>query len=137
MTSCTSFNQRNPYKGATLRCWVLLRFVISDGSIFEREMVADTGSPCAVILGEADLSLFSRATATSVNSNFGPLNGGWLEIEAPSQGMTTMVHGFGSDRVLHEVKSDCLDFAGIVGLPLLRRFVFGGDRSAFWLQSPT
>jgi hypothetical protein len=51
----TSIVQYNPYKGTPPRSWVRLRFAAADGSIHERELLADTGSPCAVILGQADL----------------------------------------------------------------------------------
>ena len=42
--------QRNHYKGNPEHAWVRLRFAASDGSTHERELLADTGSPCAIIL---------------------------------------------------------------------------------------
>src|SRR5436309_298210 len=112
------FVQRNPYKGAPPRAWVRLRFVTLDGIVHERELLADTGSPCAVILGQSDLSSFSRAAAAVVRSNFGQLNGGWLRIDMPELNLTSRVLGFGSDRVLQTVQAASADFAGLVGLPL-------------------
>jgi hypothetical protein len=114
------FVQRNPYKGTTPRSWVLLRFAVADGSLHEREVVADTGSPCAVILGLTDLALLLRATGTGINTNFGPLSGGWLELSRPELGLTNQVLGYGSDQVLQAVQQDSPDFAGLAGLPLLR-----------------
>ena len=119
--------QRNPYKGASPRCWVRIRFVALDGSFHERDLLADTGSPCAVILGAAELSKLSHTSAEGIESNFGTLNGGWLSIEMPELGLSTPVLGFGSDQVLNAVQSDSPAFAGLVGLPLLRMTKYGGD----------
>jgi hypothetical protein len=114
-----------------------LRFVASDGSLHERELVADTGSPCAVILGQADLAMLSRAAAQGVNSNFGQLIGGWLELVMPELGLTVPTHGFGSDHVLQAVQAASSDFAGLVGLPLLRLVEYGGDGTSFWVRMPS
>lgn len=100
----------------------------------ERELLADTGSPCTVILGAADLALLGRAAAQGAGSNFGQLTGGWLELAMPELGLTSPIRGFGSDRVLQAVRTDCPDFAGLVGLPLLRLLEYGGDAATFWLK---
>jgi hypothetical protein len=126
--------QRNNYKGNPERAWVRLRFAASDGSTHERELLADTGSPCAIILGYEDLALLSRATAAGVQSNFGALTGGWLELAMPEFGPVFPVLGFGSDHVLKAVQAASADFRGLVGLPLLRQVEYGGDHSAFWLH---
>jgi hypothetical protein len=128
------FVQRNLYKGGDPRCWVRLRFAASDGSLHERELLADTGSPCAVILGETDLHALRRGASSDVGSNFGRLIGGWLELAIPELGLTSRVLGFGSDQVLQAVQSDCPDFRGLVGLPLLRMTEYGGDDVAFWIR---
>jgi hypothetical protein len=133
----TPFVQRNPYKGTTPRCWIRLRFIAADGSLHERELVADTGSPCAVILGISDLALLSRAAAKAVNSNFGQLTGGWLELAMPELDLMNQIHGYGSDRVLHAVQSANRDFAGLAGLPLLRMVEYGGNDTSFWLRKST
>jgi hypothetical protein len=52
----------------------------------------------------------------------------------PELGLTNLVLGFGSDHVLQAVQSDCLDFQGLVGLPLLRMLEYGGDEVAFWIR---
>jgi hypothetical protein len=132
----TSFVQRNLYKGTTPRCWVRLRFAAADGSLYERELLADTGSPCAVIMGQADLALLLRAVAAGVNSNFGHLTGGWLELAMPELGLTNQVLGYGSDQVFQAVQSGESSFAGLVGLPVLRMVEYGGDCDAFWLGKP-
>jgi hypothetical protein len=95
--------------------------VAADGSLHERELVADTGSPCAVILGQTDLALLLRSAAAGMNSNFGLLTGAWLELSMPELGLNTQLIGYGSDQVLQAVQNDSVDFAGLAGLPLLRR----------------
>src|SRR5262249_13854648 len=95
----SAFVQQNPYKGTTPRCWVRLRFAAADGTVYERELVADTGSPCAVILCQTDLALLRHASASGVQSNFGPLTGGWLKLAMPGLGLTSPILGFGSDVV--------------------------------------
>jgi hypothetical protein len=130
------FVQHNPYKGTTPRSWVRLRFVAPDGSLHERELVADTGNPFAVILGQADSTLLVQAPAASRNTNFGLLAGGWLELNMPELGLTTAVLGYASDAVFQAVQADSPDFAGLAGLPLLRMVEYGGDAVAFWLRKP-
>lgn len=127
--------QRNIYKGSRPRCWLRLCFAASDGSLHERELLADTGSLCAVILGTADVALFFRSAAPGVNTNFGQLSGAWLELAMPELNLTTRLRGFGSDHVLQAVQTDSSDFAGLIGLPLLRMLEYGGDASAFWVRS--
>jgi hypothetical protein len=129
-----SHGQRNPYKGMIPRAWVRLRFVAADGTLHERELLADTGSPCAIIVGPADLNLLVHAGAAGVNSNFGFLTGGWLELQMPELGLAQPIHGYGSDSVLQAVQRDSSDFSGLVGLPLLRQLEFGGDADWFWLR---
>ena len=108
----------------------------ADGALHEREMLADTGSPCPVILGQADAALLLRAAAAPMNTNFGLLTGSWFELHMPELGLTQHILGYGSDVVMHAVQSDCPDFAGLVGLPLLRLVVYGGDSASFWLCKP-
>jgi len=81
-----------------------------------------------------DLALLSRSAAAGVQSNFGGLTGGWLELAMPEFGLFSPVLGFGSDHVLKAVQAASTDFRGIVGLPLLRQVEYGGDHLAFWLH---
>jgi hypothetical protein len=127
--------QQNAYKGSPLRAWVRLRFAALDGSMHERQLLADTGSPCAVILGHADLLLLSCNEAAPVNSNFGPMLGAWLQLSMPELDLANDVLGFGSEHVLQATRSASSDFAGLVGLPLLRLVEYGGDEEQFWLRS--
>jgi hypothetical protein len=132
------YRQQNPYKGTSPRCWVRLRFASADGSLHERELIADTGSPCAVILGQTDLALLFRSAAAGMNSNFGHLTGAWLELSMPELGLNAPILCYGSDQVLQAVQGDSVDFAGLAGLPLLRMVEYGGDATSFWIQeAPT
>ncbi|HYV34837.1 MAG TPA: hypothetical protein VE988_03975 [Gemmataceae bacterium] len=128
--------QINAYKGINPRCWVHLRFVAIDGSLRELDLVADTGSPCGVILGQTDLALLAQGFAAGTNSNFGYLAGAWLELQMPELGINTHIMGYGSDAVLQAVRHDSADFAGLVGLPLLRMVEYGGDAHTFWVRKP-
>jgi hypothetical protein len=128
--------QQNAYKGSPPRAWVHLRFCAMDGSLHQRELLVDTGSPCSVILGMADLSLLSFIETANVRSNFGTLRGAWLQLATTELGLTSEVLGFGSDTVLQTARSASPDFAGVVGLPLLRLVEYGGDASTFWLRQP-
>lgn len=132
----SSFVQRNLYKGTEPRFWVRLRFMAVDGSLHERELLADTGSPCAVILGQADLALLDWLPAAGIHTNFGPLTGGNLTLNMPELGLVGSIHSYGSDDVLHAVARDCPDFAGLAGLPLLRMVEYGGDSTSFWIRKP-
>jgi hypothetical protein len=134
MTS-VPYVQRNPYKGINPRCWVRLRFAAAGGSLHERELVADTGSPCAVILGHTDLALLLRSPAAGANSNFGPLVGAWLELHMPELGLGSQVLGYGNHQVVQAVQRDSTDFSGVAGLPLLRLVEYGGDATSFWMRA--
>ncbi len=87
-----------------------------------------------MIFGLADFTLLSHAPAPSTNSNFGPLSGGWLELNTPELGLTGQIRGFGSDAVWQGVQRDSADFAGLAGLPLLRLVEYGGDATSFWVR---
>jgi hypothetical protein len=87
-----------------------------------------------VILGQADLALLLRTAASGINTNFGPLTGGWLELSMPELGLTKQIRGFGSDQVLQTVQGDSPDCTGLVGLPLLRMVEYGGNGKSFWLR---
>ena len=101
-----SLVQCNAYKGTNPRCWIRLRFAAGDGSLHERDLLADTGCPCAVILGQADLTRLLHAPAAPINSNFGQLTGGWLELHMPELALTQQITGYGSDAVLQAMQSD-------------------------------
>ena len=42
--------QSNPYKGTPPRPWVRIQLIAPDGTSRETDLLADTGSPCALIV---------------------------------------------------------------------------------------
>jgi hypothetical protein len=127
--------QQNLYKWTNPKCWIRLRLVAADGAFHDRELVADTGCPCALILGLSDLTLLLRSPAAGTNSNFGHLTGAWLELDMPDLALSHQILGYGSDQVLQAVQRDSVDFAGLAGLPLLRMVEYGGGASSFWVRA--
>lgn len=51
--------QRNAYKGSPLRPWVRLTIISADGASKEVDLLADTGNPCAVIIGTETMHQFN------------------------------------------------------------------------------
>ena len=72
--------QQNAYKGSPPRPWVRLRLITPDGTTHEVELLADTGNPCAIILGLAHMAALKQRAAPDIHSNFGLLEGGWLHL---------------------------------------------------------
>jgi hypothetical protein len=70
-------------------------------------------------------------------TNFGPLVGGWVRVQISELGYDVPVRAYGSDRVLLTARKDHPDFAGLVGLPLLRSLLYGGNPGSFWIRSLT
>jgi hypothetical protein len=128
------FEQRNPYKGTPPRPWARLRLAAPDGFTRELELVADTGNPCALIIGLADMTVLQFKAGPSRPTNFGMLQGGWLHLSMSELGLNQQILGYASDVVLAAAQSRSPDFAGLLGLPLLRLLEYGGDADWFWLR---
>ncbi|MGD0899607.1 MAG: hypothetical protein ABR915_17390 [Thermoguttaceae bacterium] len=127
--------QRNVYRGEPARAWLRLELVSANGRVRELDLLADTGNPCAIIVDTATLqSLRWRASIRS-DSNFGPLEGGWVRIAIPELGFDVKTLGYANDSVVDVVKRSDPGFGGLVGLPLLRMFEYGGDDGRFWVRS--
>ncbi len=135
MTPVPPSEQKNPYKGSPERPWIRLRLAAPDGSTVEREFLADTGNPCALILGQQDMALLKASDGPDVNSNFGLLQGGWLQLAMPELGLTQTVLGYASDAVAAAAAASHPDFEGLAGLPLLRLAEYGGDADWFWIRA--
>src|SRR5262249_25472310 len=116
----TRFEQRNPNKGSPARAWVRPRLVISAAAYLGGELMGDTGSPCAVILSRAQMAIVKHGDGPDLNSNFGLLEGGWLQLAMQELGLTQPVLGYASDAVVAAAKASSPDFEGLAGLPLLR-----------------
>jgi hypothetical protein len=126
--------QRNAYKGTPSRGWVRVHLVASDGSSQVVQLLADTGNPCAVIIDTPSLGLMSLIPGPGVNTNFGPMTGGWLRAVIPEIGFDQQVLGYASDAVVAAAQASSSDFAGLIGLPLLRLMEYGGDADWFWVR---
>jgi hypothetical protein len=129
-----SSEQRNPYKGSPARSWVRLRLTAANGSTTELDLLADTGNPCALIISQQQMTMLKHGDGPDMNSNFGLLQGGWLQLAQPELGLIQAVLGYASDAVVAAAKVSHADFVGLAGLPLLRLAEYGGDSASFWLR---
>lgn len=129
--------QRNAYQGNPPRPWVRLVLCGADGATRELSLLADTGNPCALIVGLEVLGQFNLGLAPGMSTNFGPLEGGWLRVQIPDLDFDESVLAYGSDAVVQAAAASHRDFAGLAGLPLLRMVEYGGDHDVFWLRSST
>jgi hypothetical protein len=126
--------QRSPYVGTPPRCAALLQLVQDDGDTVQLTLLADTGSPCALIVGTGHALRFKRSDAPNLRSNFGLLRGVWFRVAMPDLGFDRFVLGYSSDGVVAAAQASSLSLEGLVGLPLLRMLEFGGDEQFFWLR---
>ena len=132
--SSGAFEQRNVYKGSPERPWIRIRLRAPDGSDHEFDLLADTGNPFAIILGQSALAALKHGDIANVGTNFGTLVGGWLHVRMPELGLDRTVVSYGSDAVRSATKASCQDFEGLAGLPLLRMTEYGGDADSFWVR---
>jgi len=133
----TPSEQRTIYKGVPARAWLRLQLISANDRIHELEFVVDTGNPCAIIIDTATMQALQWRESSSTNSNFGSLEGGWLRVVIPELGFDEKTLGYANDAVVNVVKRSRPEFAGLVGLPMLRMVEFGGNGGSFWVRSPT
>jgi hypothetical protein len=98
------------------------------------QLLADTGNPCAVILGEAAMKDLKRRAAPDLGSNFGALEGGWIRIVMPELRLDQEIIGYASNEVMIAAQASSPEFQGLAGLPLLRLLEYGGDAEFFWIR---
>ena len=72
--------------------------------------------------------------APDMQSNFGPLQGGWLQLAMPELGLDQCIPAYASDAVAAAAKASHVAFEGLIGLPLLRLPEYGGDANGFWVR---
>lgn len=128
------YEQRNPYRGNPPRPGVCIALRRADGSTEEVELLADTGSPCAIVVSQTVMAGLSYRAAPDVNSNFGLLEGGWLRLVMPELGLDIDVIGFASDAIANAAAKSDPRLVGLAGLPFLRLVEYGGDADYFWLR---
>jgi hypothetical protein len=129
-----AFEQRNAYKGSPPRPWLRVRFESGDGASHEFDLLADTGNPFAVILSEHHWNQLKISDAPDVGTNFGTLQGGWLNLAMPEFGLVQPLICYASDAVVTASKASHPDFEGLVGLPFLQLLEYGGNAASFWLR---
>jgi hypothetical protein len=100
------------------------------------DLLADTGSPCPIIIGSEDTGFMSLIPGYGTSSNFGDLIAGWLQIVIPDIGFDQQVLGYASDAVVSAAQESSSSFNGLIGLPLLRLMQYGGDSDNFWIRPP-
>lgn len=127
---------RTVYKGRSERPWLRVGFEDRSGYREEFDLVADTGSPMAVLLRPDFFRRFEVFQAPPEHTSFGFLETGWFRMVIPSLGLQRSVHCFSCQIAADIVSRSHTDFAGVIGLPILRLGEYGGDASEFWFRYP-
>ena len=78
---------------------------------------------------------FNLGLVPGMNTNFGPLEGGWLRVQIPEVGCDMDLLSYSSDVVAQAAIASDPTFVGLAGLPLLRMLEYGGDGDSFWVRS--
>lgn len=125
--------QTNSYKGSPPRAWLPVRLIAPDGHHRELDLLADTGNPFSVIVAAQIFEEFKHRDGPGTNTNFDPLRGGVLCLSVPELRENLIVIGYGSDAIARAARSSDLGLDGLVGLPFLRNFRYGGDADEFWI----
>jgi hypothetical protein len=129
--------QRNPYKGNPIRPWLRLSFLARDGTTHTVELLADTGTPVGVILSPELFDQLVVCFTRAVRSNFGPMRGGWVRLYSRDLGLVELIEAFRSEEAVRAAARSHPDFAGTVGLSVLRLAEYGGDHTSFWIRTPS
>ena len=132
--SGATLEQRNPYKGTPPRCWVLVHLLAPDGTEQEVELLADTGSPFTLILGDNLLRRFEYGPAPLPTTHTGLLRGGVVRLTIPDIGLDVLLAAYASDAIVREAQVSSRDFEGLTGLPFHRMVEYGGDSDWFWIR---
>lgn len=126
--------QRNPYWGP--RPWLRLGFRAPDRTVLTLDVIADTGSPVGIILRTDLMNALRVGPLHDRRSNFGRLEGGWIQWYNPDLGIVELVRAFGNDQAAAVAARSHPDFVGVISLPLLRIGEYGGNATDFWFRYP-
>jgi len=128
--------QRNSYKGSWPRAWLRIQLVaLGRVAVQDIDVLVDTGSTCSMIVSTATMARFGVHTGRPPTpSNFGALIPALLHLVIPDVGYDDWVEAYENDTAVAEAKKSSPDFEGLLGLPLLRQFEYGGDATSFWLR---
>jgi len=132
--SKSPLEQRNIYRGVPARAWLCLELISPSGLAHEMNVLVDTGNPCAIIVDSQTMNSMRWRQTVGTDSNFGHLDGGWLRIAIPELEFDVKLLGFANDAVANVVKRSDSEFGGLIGLPFLRLFEYGGDAGRFWIR---
>ena len=127
---------RTSLKGRSERPWLRLGFEGLNGNCEEFDLVADTGCPMAIVLRPNVFDRFQRFQASPEHTSFGFLQTGWFRLTVPSLRLARSVHCYRSQTAADIVSRSHPDFAGLVGLPILRLGEYGGNATEFWFRYP-
>jgi len=116
------------------RAWVFVTLIAPDGTNQKLDFVADTGCSFNLVVGSAALGQFQERPGPAQVSSYGTHSSGWVRVSIPEVALDQKVLACESDPVLTIVQSDDPDFAGILGLPLLRMTEYDGDADWFWIR---
>ncbi|MBW3543381.1 MAG: hypothetical protein KY476_24265 [Planctomycetes bacterium] len=128
--------QRNPYKGRPERPWIRVRILHPARPPLDIDLIADTGSPCALIVDPLILRSYKLKDGPRANSNLGTLDGGVLHVAIPELVFEATLPSFGGSNAVETARRSSSEFAGIAGLTLLRMMQYGGNGHSFWLTNP-
>jgi hypothetical protein len=128
--------QRNPYMGSPARPRLRLVLVAADGTQRQVEALADTGNPCALIVGQEVMDQFNQGLVPGMSTNFGRLAGGWLRVQIPEVEFDANLIAYASDAVAQAAAESHPSFQALAGLPLLRMMEYGGNGDGFWVRKP-
>jgi hypothetical protein len=128
--------QRNVYRGNPARAWIRVQLISPHDESRALNLLVDTGNPCAIIIDLGTMETLRWRDSGSARSNFGSLEGGWLRVAIPELGFDEKTLGYANDSVVSVVKRSEANFAGLVGLPLLRMLEYGGNDGWFWVRPP-
>lgn len=127
--------QRNAYLGVPPRPAVHVGLTTLAGNRLDVTLLADTGNPFSIVVSHAVMRRLKRRSATDVETNFGVLEGAWLQLTMPEFALDGEVLAYASDSVADSTKMSDAMFEGLAGLPFLRLLEFGGDADWFWIRT--
>ena len=133
--SPTPSEQRNLYKGFPERAWVAVHLMLVDDGTRQVQLLADTGCPCALVVGKDVMRGLKRTEGSDLDTNFGHLQGNWIRVRIPEIGYDEVALAYASDEVMRAARSSHADFDGLIGLPLLRKMDYGGNPGCFWIRA--
>ena len=104
--------------------------------MYHHELIADTGCAAGLILRTDLMNAIRVSPWPDRQSNFGRLEGGWVQWFNPDLGIVELVVAYGNDNAAALAARSHPNFVGLVGLPLLRVGEYGGNATDFWFRYP-